>query len=407
VSPDPSASARSLPPRPDLRHLKDQARALHRAGVAKSLSAAQLAIARQYGFASWPRLAAHVKTLGQSGALKAAIDRDDLDAVITLMTQAPALHRASMGYAGNGPLTWAAECRTSGDHPSPARLAIAKWMLAHGSDVHQGGDGPLMRAALRGSRVPMMELLVAHGANVNAEWNGHFPILFASCETVDATALAWLLSHGADPNRTGAGRTETALDALLGGYLRSPELVACIDLLVAAGGTSRHDLPGVLAVVRGDVSALQRELRADPTLVHRRYPTLDCGSTGGRRLLLRHATLLHVAAEFGSREAAQLLLDGGADVNAVATRDAQAVGGQTALFHAVTQFHDSGLAVAQLLLERGIDLSVRARVPGHYERMDEIIECTALGYALRFPGDEFPGSNARTIALLRAHEASE
>jgi hypothetical protein len=31
------------------------------------------------------------------------------------------------------------------ESPSPVRLAMAEWMLTHGSDVHQGGDGPLMR----------------------------------------------------------------------------------------------------------------------------------------------------------------------------------------------------------------------------------------------------------------------
>ena len=40
---------------------------------------------------------------------------------------------------------------------------MATWMLKHGSDVHQGGDGPLRRAALNGYRIPMMELLVSHG----------------------------------------------------------------------------------------------------------------------------------------------------------------------------------------------------------------------------------------------------
>ena len=42
-------------------------------------------------------------------------------------------------------------------------------MIENGSDVHQGGDGPLMRAALSSHRIPMMELLVSHGANVNAD----------------------------------------------------------------------------------------------------------------------------------------------------------------------------------------------------------------------------------------------
>jgi ankyrin repeat protein len=76
---------------------------------------------------------------------------------------------------------------------------MAKWMLENGSDVHQGGDGPLMRAALNGDRIAMMELLVAHGADVNAWWHGEYPIMFASCEAMDPATLRWLLEHGADP----------------------------------------------------------------------------------------------------------------------------------------------------------------------------------------------------------------
>jgi ankyrin repeat protein len=62
-----------------------------------------------------------------------------------------------------------AECRVPSAPPGPERLALAKWMIENGSDVHQGGDGPLMRAALNGDRIPMMELLVSHGADVNAQ----------------------------------------------------------------------------------------------------------------------------------------------------------------------------------------------------------------------------------------------
>ena len=63
-----------------------------------------------------------------------------------------------------------------------------------------------------------------------------------------------------------------------------------------------------------------------------------------------------MAAEYGNLEAAALLLDRGADVNARATVDEAGVGGQTAIFHAVTQFDDGGLPVTQLLIERGADL---------------------------------------------------
>jgi hypothetical protein len=77
------------------------------------------------------------------------------------MSRNPELHRAPLGYAKAGPLTWVAECRVPWELPSATRLAIAKWMIENGSDVHQGGDGPLGRAALNDSRIAMMELLVS------------------------------------------------------------------------------------------------------------------------------------------------------------------------------------------------------------------------------------------------------
>ena len=59
-------------------------------------------------------------------------------------------------------------------------------MIENGSDVHQGGDGPLDACALADMRIPMMELLVAHGAEVNARWGGNYPIICAPCETLRA-----------------------------------------------------------------------------------------------------------------------------------------------------------------------------------------------------------------------------
>ncbi len=111
---------------------------------------------------------------------------------------------------------------------------------------------------------------------------------------------------------------------------------------------------------------------------------------------------MHVAAEYGNVAAVALLLDCGADVNARATVDEAGVGGQTAIFHAVTQFNDDGLPVAQLLVERGADLTMRVKLPGAYERAGEIVECTALRYALLFGGDQ-----RRTVTLLREGGAVE
>src|SRR5271168_2719468 len=223
-------SPRPLPDRPNLRHLKDQAKELQkdskRAGRAASLAEAQFQIARTYGFASWPKLKAHVDAIEETGQLKQAIDRNDFSEVKRLLTRNPELHRAPLGYGKNGPLTWVAECRVPWEPPTATRLEMAQWMIDHGSDVHQGGDGPLMRAALVGYRIPMMELLVRNGADVNAEWNGYFPIIFAPCETVEPRPIQWLLEHGADPNCAQAGRKypDNALDYVISTYSRSAQL---------------------------------------------------------------------------------------------------------------------------------------------------------------------------------------
>src|SRR6266702_2533089 len=411
MSTDPQGAPLPLPDRPNLRHLTDPATDLLKPGAAASITAAQFKVARLYGFASWPKLKAHVESFEESGQLKQAIDTNDIVRVKTMMTRNPTLHRAPLGYGKDGPLTWVAECRVPWEPPRPVRLAMAEWMIAHGSDVHQGGDGPLMRAALNAYRIPMMELLVSHGADVNALWHGHFPIIFAPCESLDPAALKWLLDHGANPNCrdhgyeiSGHRYPGTALDYLIAGYARSVErLSACIDILLEAGGATRYDAPAVLQLLRGRLDNLAERIDADPALVNKRFSELDCGMTGGRCLTLQGGTLLHVAAEYGNLAAVAVLLDRGADVNARATVNDAGVGGQTAIFHAVTQFDDGGLPVAQLLVECGADLAVRVKLPGDYERRGEIVESTPLGYALLFGGE----SQRRTVALLREWGAIE
>ena len=399
---NPQEVPRPLPERPNLRHLKDQAKDLLNSGGADSLTDAQFKIARLYGFASWPKLKEHVDAAEEFSKLKRAIDANDLEGVKTLMSGNPALHRAPLGYGKNGPLTWVAECRVPWEPPSLKRLAIARWMIESGSDVHQGGDGPLMRAALVGHRIPMMELLVSHGADVNAEWSGYYPIIFAPCETVQPASLKWLLEHGANPNCARPGRkyAGTALDQVIASYSRSRELGACVDILLDAGGVTKYNLPPVLDLLRDRLDRLAEQVGADPALVDCRFPELDFGVTGARQLTLQGATLLHVASEYGRVEAAKLLLDRGADVNARATILRQGIGGQTPIFHAVTQYGDWGLPVARLLVERGAELSLRAKLPGHYERTGEIVECTPLGYAKLFPGNE-----NKTVAFLQERGA--
>jgi hypothetical protein len=92
MSTDPKAAPRALPDRPSIRQLKDQAKDLVKAGAASSITDAQFKIARLYGFASWPKLKAHIDSLEEIGQLKQAIDTNDIDRVMTMMTRNPTLH---------------------------------------------------------------------------------------------------------------------------------------------------------------------------------------------------------------------------------------------------------------------------------------------------------------------------
>src|SRR4030095_2561553 len=125
MSIDHPETPRPLPDRPNLRHLKDQAKDLLKAGDATSITDAQFKIARLYGFAGWPKLKAHIDSLEEIGQLKQVIDTNDIVRVKTMMTRNPALHRAPLGYGKDGALTWVAECRVPWGAPGPVRLAAA------------------------------------------------------------------------------------------------------------------------------------------------------------------------------------------------------------------------------------------------------------------------------------------
>ena len=338
-------SLMQLPERPNLRHLRDQAKDLVRTGAASTLADAQFQIARQYGLPSWPKLQQHVESLKKAGQLNQAINSNDLVRVEELLTANPELRQVLIG------------------------------------------EVPLQRVSQPG-RIPMMELLVRYGADVNGLAWGWFPAMFTPCENLEPEPLKWLLDHGADPNRGNPKdilyvRPGTALDYVIATYPRAPErLTACIEILLAAGAHTRYDLPGILPILRGRTAELAALLDADPALLHRRYSELDCRHSGDLLFTLQGSTLLHVAAEYGFFDAAQLLLDRGADVNSRADFDASGAGGQTPIFHALGHVKPDFI---QLLIDRGADLTIRAHV-SHHKRLGELLDVSAAEYMTPTPG---------------------
>ena len=412
-TPDSAAEARTLPPDPNLRHLKDQARDLLKSGRAQTLSEAQFQTARMYGFASWPKLKAYVDSLSRVGELKGAIDAEDLPLVKRLMTRHPDLHRAPMGYGGDGPLTWVAECRIPRRAPTETRLEMARWMIENGSDLHQGGDGPLMRAALVDHRIPMMELLVRYGADVNALWHGRYPILCAPCETLAPESLRWLLAHGADPTPPSQYGTPVAM--LIGTYSRGPAgKHACLEVM-AETGFALPDTP-TMALHRGRTDLLQTHLDRDKRLLERRFsgeeiypPELGLKADEGMTSTpLQGATLLHLAIEYEDMEMARWLLEHGADPNARAAVDAEGFGDHTPLYHTVVGIGDRSDARARLLLGHGADPNVQATFRKQLrdmgdpekERLVTFQAVTPTGYARQY--QEPSWVNEPALAALAA-----
>jgi ankyrin repeat protein len=413
------AAMNTLPERPNLQHLKDQAKDLLKAGGAKSLTDAQFKIAHEYGFDSWPKLKVHVELLQESGQLKSAIDAEDLPRVIEMMTKNPALHRAPLGYNKNGPLTWVAECRTVQGSPSQTRLDMARWMIEHGSNIHQGGDGPLMRASLNDRRIPMLDLLVAHGADVNAMWNGYYPIICAPCECLAPGVLNRLLEHGANPGVV-SSKYGTPISMVIATYGRgSNGKHACLEIF-ARHGFSLPDTP-CMAFHRGRIDLLEDHLKRDPKLLNRRFneaeifpPELGLKPGDGLHLTpVDGTTLLHLAIEYDELEIAAWLLEKGADTNVRAAVDGQGFGGHTPLFHAVVSLGERDDAKARLLLNRGADPNARSTIRKQLRDMDdpekekmfEFHNVTPMGYAKRFQEPSWVSQPA--LELVKAHGGTE
>lgn len=356
-------------------------------------------------------------TLSEISRLKQAIDANDIALVQQMMSHDPELHRAPLGYNNNGPLTWAAECR--GAAPTAERLAIARWMIENGSDVHQGGDGPLMRAALADVRIPMMELLVAHGANVNALWNGSYPIICAPCETLAARSLKWLLDHAADP-RIDSREYGSPLNMLICTYARNARgKHACLEVFVHAG----FDLPDTPAMAfhRGRIDLLDGHLNRDPSLLEHRFEPSEIfpselGIQAGDGLHVTPVsggTLLHLAVEFDDIDVARWLIERGADTNAKAALDVDGFGAHTPLFHTVVTLASPNDSMARLLLERGANPNARATIRKQLrdmgdpekENMREFHNVTPIGYANRFQEPNWV--NGPAVAAIVKHGGHE
>lgn len=182
------------------------------------------------------------------------------------------------------------------------------------------------------------------------------------------------LDSGFDPLTTVRGKTP--VDWLLEMYTRSDAFPACLRLLLDRGATLGD--PRLAPVLLDDGPALDDALDADPTLLTHRTTLVSTFTPLG------DASLLHVAAEYGNLQAARVLVERGADLEARAGLDEDGLGGHTPLFHTVNSNAHRSAPVMRLLLAAGARAD--ARVAGltwgrGFEWETTFFDLTPLSYA--------------------------
>jgi ankyrin repeat protein len=199
----------SLPAAPSLEQLRKQAKDLVRAGRAPKLSEAQLIVAREHGFPSWPKLKAYVERVAEHGPDLQHAYHEDLDyydgrAYGLLASAQDGTPGAAAAFERYGaPLTrrgaraviarehglesWAALCR----HVAGLRTAGEPFARAYRAVEAHDVDG---LAALL-DRFP--ELIAARGTNGN-------DLIGMAGATCDERLVKVLLDRGADPTRGNA-----------------------------------------------------------------------------------------------------------------------------------------------------------------------------------------------------------
>lgn len=395
---------RHFPVRPNLDQLKHQAKDFLRDIQRGDLSAtaelqkhhpkqlepsdakladAQLALARSYGIASWPRLVLACRLID-------AIWRDNVDVVRELVLKhPPLLHEDARGVKGNWgpPMSYAANL---------GRDRIISMLRDLGAtDLQLAFD----RACLQG-RLETARRLYGMGARPVVD------SVMGPAETQNGPGLALLLELGAEISDEHGDRL-APVAMILQTYCRDREgKHQCLEL-IATHGTDLLDTPP-MAVHRGRIDLLEDHLRRDPDLLARTFsheeiypPELGCQSDRSLALHgtpLAGTTLLHLCVDNDEVEIARWLLERGADVNVKAQVDADGFGGHTALFGCVvTQpclARRNDDAFARLLLDHGADPNARASLRKRLrfvadETMHEYRDVTPLAWGERFHNQEW------------------
>lgn len=349
--------SRQLPARPNLEHLKKQAkellhdfeqnepaaierfRSFASGSPAPKLSDAQHVIARDYGFASWPKLKEHVdavtRVLQPLDLLAAAIRACDAGKVAQVLEEHPELkaqiNEPVTNFDDGAQVLLAAVRRTDRKTIDVLLRAGAEINVRSRSSSWAGGIGVLddcapelaafliergavvdaHSAARLGMLEKLQQLVNANPDIVHARGaNGQTPLHFSS--TVEIAQ--YLLEHGAEIDARDLQHESTPAQHMLRvlqarHYPRDRQHIA--RYLIAQG--CRTDI--LMAAALGDLELVRRHLESDPACIRTRvsdayFPKQNPQSGGTIYVYLfgRGRTPHQIARDFGHEELFQFLM---------------------------------------------------------------------------------------------------
>ena len=182
------------------------------------------------------------------------------------------------------------------------------------------------------------------------------------------------LDEGVDPHAPIRGKSP--MTWLTEMYSRSANFPRCVRILLDRGAVL--DDPAVAPVLLNDVAALKAALLDNPSLLHHRTTMVSAFTP------LVGASLLHVAAEYGNADVAQVLIDMGADVHARADTDEFGLNGHTPLFHTVNSNQNYAVPILKMLLKAGArtDIALQGITWGKgFEWETTLFDVTPVSYA--------------------------
>jgi len=342
--------SKSLPSRPNLEQLKTQAKELHQQLLAGQPDAvarvrefhpdsapsssdtksfrlhdAQLVIAREYGFASWPKLKEHVESvLIETGEplelLKQAFHADDAPLMRKLLERYPQFKTKLNEPIGrfDSPVITNVSSRemldvlleAGADINAKSRWWAGGFGLLHGAKpelaayaIQRGAVVDVHAAARLGMLEKLRDLIAADPALVHARGgDGQTPLHFAS--TVEIAKF--LVDQGADIDARDVDHESTPAQWML----RERQEIA--RYLIQRG--CKTDL--LMATAAGDANLVRQHLDADPDCIHIRvsdefFPKANphSGGTIYQWQLGWHVSAHDVAREFSHDAVLRLLME--------------------------------------------------------------------------------------------------